>query len=416
MDSRTSSGAASTAPTMTADVLIVGAGLVGGALACGLAQSGLKVVAVDRDEPAKATSLAFDGRTCAVSLSSRRLLDAVGVWRDVAADAGPILDIRVADGDSPLFLHYDHTEVGGDPFGWIVENAVVRRSIRARIDALDEAVLLSSVHVVDLKAETDGVHAVLSDGRRVHARLAVAADGRTSTTRANARIGITRWDYRQTAIVCTVAHRFPHDGVAHEHFLPSGPFAMLPMTGNRSSVVWTEGTRRAEAIMALDAAGFLAELKHRFGDFLGDIEVVGRTWAYPLSLQFADSYVGHRLALAGDAAHGMHPIAGQGVNMGFRDVAALTEVVVEASRLGFDIGDSAVLAGYQRWRRFDNLTMLMLTDGLTRLFSNDRPLLRLGRDLGLAAVDKLPPVKKFFMRHAMGVVGDLPKSMRGEAI
>jgi 2-octaprenyl-6-methoxyphenol hydroxylase len=262
----------------------------------------------------------------------------------------------------------------------------------------------------------------LSDGRKVKARLAIAADGRNSRTREGAGIRVTHWSYEQAAIVCSVAHERSHDFTAHEHFLPAGPFAILPLMGDLdrpghcSSIVWTERADLAPAIMALDEKNFIAELQRRFGEFLGPLEVIGPKWCYPLSLQFTERTIDKRLALIGDAAHAMHPIAGQGLNMGLRDVAALAEVVLDAKRLGLDIGDGTMLERYQRWRRFDNTLMLAMTDGLNRLFSNDIRPLRLVRDIGLAAVNALPPLKKVFMRQAMGLVGDLPRLMRNQPL
>ncbi|MEK9725336.1 MAG: FAD-dependent monooxygenase, partial [Rhodospirillaceae bacterium] len=261
-----------------------------------------------------------------------------------------------------------------------------------------------------------------ASGATVRARLAVAADGRASATRVAAGIGVTSWTYDQTAIVCTVRHDRHHGGIAHERFLPAGPFAILPLAGdppdagNRSSLVWTERADLAPAMMALDEAGFTAEVARRFGDFLGGLEAAGPRYSFPLGLQFAERMIAPRLALAGDAAHAMHPIAGPGVYKGLRDVAALAEVLVDAHRLGLDLGAQTVLERYARWRRFDNTLMLAATDGLNRLFSNDALPLRLARDLGLAAVDRLPPVKRLFMRHAMGLVGELPRLLRGERL
>lgn len=404
------------------DVLIIGGGFVGGSLAAALSPTPLRVCMVDRTDPATALDAAFDGRAFAISLSNQRLLQGIGLWPLLAETSAPILDIRVSDGPSLLFLHYDHVEVGDEPLGFMIENHHLRRAQHRRLADAKDLTILAPASVVELQRQPAGVHAVLADGRTVRARLAIGADGRGSETRASAGIGLTRWSYRQTGIVCTVRHALAHDHVAHERFLPSGPFAILPLAGdspdaaNRSSVVWTEREDLAPALMALDEAAFGAELQSRFGSFLGDIEVTGPRWSYPLGLQFAKETIARRLVLIGDAAHGMHPIAGQGLNMGLRDVAALAEVLVDAYRLGLDVGDEATLARYQRWRRFDNTVMLAATDVLNRLFSNNFGPLKLARDIGLAAVNAAPPVKRLFMRHAMGVVGELPKLLRGEPL
>lgn len=399
-----------------ADVLIVGGGMVGGPLALALAGAGLAVVVVDSADPEATVAAAFDGRSSAIAYATQRVLAATGVWDELGPRTTPILDIRVADGDSPLFLHYDHRDVGGDALGYMVENRDFRNAVLARLQAEPGVTFLAPASVTNLDRGPGFVAAEISDGTRVRAALAIGADGRESATRQGAGIKIARWIYAQTAIVVTVGHEFPHDNVAHEHFLPAGPFAILPLTGNRSSIVWTERDEIAPAILALDEAGFLEELAVRFGDFLGRLRVLGGRWSYPLALQAAETAIAPRLALVGDAYHAMHPIAGQGVNMGLRDVAALSEVLIDARRLGLDIGDTGVLGDYQRWRRFDNTLMLAATDGLNRLFSNSVPPVRLARDLGLAAVNRVPPVKRTFMRHAMGLAGDLPRLLRGEAL
>lgn len=398
------------------DVLIVGGGLIGGPLACALGSAGLSVAVVDAENPLVTLDNGFDGRASAVALAPQRVLASIGVWPAIEPYAAAIEQIRVADGPSPLFLHYDHLALGDEPFGWIVENRAIRHAVLKRLAEIPTVRVFAPAQLDGLERGADGITARLKDGTRLTAALAVAADGRGSPTRRSAGIGVTRWDYGQMAIVCTVAHSRPHRNIAQEHFLPAGPFAILPLPGNRSSVVWTEKARLAPAILDQDDAAFLVELKHRFGDFLGDIAIEGPRFSYPLSLQLAHSYGADRLVLVGDAAHGMHPVAGQGMNMGLRDVAALAEVLVDAKRLGLDLGHASVLARYARWRRFDNLLMLGLTDGLVRLFSNDLPPVRLVRDLGLAAVNRMAPVKRFFMRHAMGLVGDLPRLMRGEAL
>ena len=401
---------------IVADVVIIGGGLVGGPLACALAGAGLSVALVDGEVPDATLSPSFDGRASAVALAPQKMLEAIGLWPDIAPWAAPIKHIRVSDGASPLFLHYDHREVGDVPFGWIVENRALRQANLKAIARHDRIAFLAPARLVELQRHPGDVVATLADGRTVRARLAVAADGRASPVREGAGIGVTRWDYRQTAIVCTVAHSLPHGDAAQEHFLPAGPFAILPLTGNRSSVVWTEKAHLTDAILRQDDDAFLRELHSRFGDYLGDLSLEGPRFSYPLSLQFADSYTARRLAIIGDAAHGMHPVAGQGMNMGLRDVAALAELLVEAKRLGQDLGDAQILARYGRWRRFDNLLMLGLTDGLVRLFSNDIAPVKLARDVGMAAVNRLPTLKRFFMRHAMGMVGELPKLLRGETL
>ncbi|MFQ5776049.1 MAG: UbiH/UbiF/VisC/COQ6 family ubiquinone biosynthesis hydroxylase [Kiloniellaceae bacterium] len=413
-----------------AEVLVVGGGMVGLTLAVALAGAGLRVVLVERADPARLTDAAHDGRASAIAHGSQQVLAALGVWDAMAAEAQPILDIRVSDGRvgrgaAPLFLHYSHRDLGetGPPLGHIVENRVIRAALHARAAALPRLDLRAPARLVEFERGAGGrpVEARLDDGTRLRARLAVAADGRDSPLRRAAGIPVATWDYPQCGIVCTVAHEAPHHGVAHEQFLPSGPFAMLPMTGgpdggHRSSLVWTERRALVPLMMRLGAADFGRELERRFGDSLGSLREIGGRWTYPLGLMHAARYVDRRLALIGDAAHVIHPIAGQGLNLGLRDVAALAETLVDARRLGLDVGDGAVLARYQRWRRFDNTVLMVATDGLNRLFSNDVAPLRLARDLGLAAVNQAPPLKRVFMRHAMGLLGDLPRLVKGEAL
>jgi 2-octaprenyl-6-methoxyphenol hydroxylase len=418
---------------LVADVAIVGGGMVGMTLAAALGSAGLAVAVVDAEAPAAMAAAAFDGRSSAIAFGSRQVLAGIGAWAAMAPEAQTILDIRVSDGTatggvSRLFLHYDHRDLataGGDrrdapPFGFIVENRVIRRALLRRLAELPTVVHLAPTRVASVDRRTDAAVLHLDNGRSVSARLAVAADGRNSPVRAAAGIATTEWAYAQIGIVCTVAHEKPHGGVAHEHFLPAGPFAMLPMVDDdgihRSSIVWTERRDLAPAMMALDAAAFAAEIERRFGPSLGRLRPIGGRFAYPLTLVHAERYVDHRLALLGDAAHAIHPIAGQGLNLGLRDVAALAEAIVDAQRLGLDIGDGLALERYQRWRRFDNLVLMAVTDGMNRLFSNDIAPVRLVRDLGLAAVNRVPPLKRLLMRHAMGMIGDLPRLARGERL
>lgn len=398
------------------EVLIIGGGMVGLILGCALAGAGIEVVVVDRADPATQVDAGFDGRSSAIAHGSKMALDGIGVWQGMAPDAEPIREIRVSDGGSLLFLHYDHRDLGDDPLGFMVENRHTRQAVFAAARSFDRLHLVAPAELRQLTRTLAMAEAELDDGRRIRARLAIAADGHQSAVRREAGIPVTAWTYDQTGIVCTVAHERPHRGIAQERFLAAGPFAILPLTGNRSSLVWVERADLAPEIMALDDAQFHAEMAQRFGNFLGDLELTGPRWSYPLALSHAARYTDTRLALVGDAAHAMHPIAGQGLNLGLRDVAALSEVLVDARRLGLDIGGADVLASYARWRRVDTTVLLAVTDVLNRLFSNDIGPLRLARDLGLAAVNQLPPLKRLLMRHAMGTVGDLPRLARGEPL
>ena len=401
-----------------AELVIAGAGLSGMLLGVACAGAGLEVAIVDPQDPAAMLDAGFDGRTSAIAYGSRLVFDGIGLWPEIAAEAEPIREIRVADDESPFFLHYDSRDLGAanqpaTPLGYIVENRVLRRALYQRADSLPTLRVLSGRRVAAVEAGEGGAVAALDDNRRLHGRLVAAADGRESPLRRDAAIGALEWRYPQTGIVTTVAHERPHAGIAVEHFLPSGPFAILPMIGNRSSIVWTEDAALAPRLLALPAAEFAAELRARFGDYLGAIEPVGPRWSYPLSLMLAERYVARRLALVGEAAHVIHPIAGQGLNIAIRDIAALAELVVDQRRRGLDIGDDNVLMQYQRWRRSDALLLAAVTDGLNRLFSNAIPPIRLARDVGLALVNRLPPLKRLLMRHAMGTLGDRPRLARG---
>ena len=404
-----------------AELVIAGAGLTGMLLGIACAGAGLEVTVVDPQDPAAMLELGFDGRSSAIAYGSRLVFDGIALWPDIASEAEPIREIRVADDDSPLFLHYDSRDLdpgskGETPLGYIVENRVLRRALYERARALPNLQLLAPRRVAALEASATGAIAVLDGGNRLRARLVAAADGKESPLRRAAGIRAIEWRYRQTGIVTTVAHARPHRGIAVEHFLPAGPFAILPMTGNRSSIVWTEDADLAPRLLALPEAEFAAELRARFGGFLGEIEPIGPRWAYPLGLLQAERYVSQRLALVGEAAHVIHPIAGQGLNIAIRDVAALAELIVDQRRRGLDIGDDSVLEQYQRRRRADALLLAAVTDGLNRLFSNTIPPVRLARDLGLAIVNRLPPLKRLLMHHAMGTLGDRPRLARGEPL
>lgn len=413
----------------TVEAVIVGAGMAGLTLAHALAGAGIEVAVVDRVEPANFTDSAFDGRTTAIATGSANVLAGIGLWSDLAVKSCPIDTIRVSDGDSLMFLHFDHREVGDDPMGYILENRDIRGTLLAAAWASANIDLIAPATIEAVTRNPGGVSVRLDDGREIRARVIFACDGRGSFVRREARIPVTEWRYDQSSFVCTIAHERPHQNIAHERFLPGGPFAILPMRDldaslespagplrHAASIVWSESNDLVPAIKAFDDAAFIAELGQRVGGFLGEIALASPRWVHPLGLSHAARYTDRRLALVGDAAHGIHPIAGQGLNMGIRDVAALAEVVVDARRLGRDIGDPDILADYERWRRFDNMLLAVVTDNLTRLFSNDIAPVRAARDLGLGIVNAIPAARKFSMRHAMGVVGDLPRLVRGEAL
>ena len=409
----------STARHIEAEILIVGGGMIGLSLAVALGGAGLRVVVVDREDPSRHVDDAFDGRSSAIAWGSRQALAGIGLWPLLEAEAQPILDIRVSDGHvgrrpSGLFLHYDHHEVGR-PFGHIVENRVIRRALLALVGRLPEVTHLAPAGLGRIERQAARVRATLADGRDISAELVIAADGRESALRTETGIRVARWNYPQTSIAATVEHDEPHHGVAHEHFLPSGPFAMLPMTGNRSSIVWTERSDLAKAILDLDDEEFSAEIERRFGSTLGHIRILGRRWAYPLSCLLAERFIDSRLALVGDAAHAIHPLAGQGVNLGFLDCAALVEVLARELASGADpaaLAELRVLRRYERWRKSENLIALGLVDGLNRLFSTSDEFLGWIRRTGLGAVDRSALAKRFFMGRAMGTSGELPERAR----
>ena len=400
------------------DLVIVGGGMTGLTLACAVAGAGPRVLLIERQLLQAAVAPGFDGRVTAIAQASRRLLEALGLWAELAPGAQPIEDIRVGERHSPLTVHYDHRAVGDQPLGHIVENRLIRSALLRRVQALSThgLTLAAPATVARIGWRDQGARVRLEDGRVLSGALVAAAEGRSSPTRAAAGIEVMRWDYRQTGIVATLAHERPHRGLAIERFFPEGPFALLPMTGRRSSIVWAAEDRLAQELIRLDDDEFMGELAERVGDALGALTLAGPRWHYPLSMVQARRYTGRRLALVGDAAHAIHPIAGQGWNLALRDVAALAELVVDAQRLGLDPGGATVLARYERWRRFDSLALIAITDGLNRLFGNDLLPLRLARELGLGLVERVAPLKQFFMRHAMGVLGDLPRLMRGEAL
>lgn len=398
------------------DVCVVGAGPVGGTLACRLAAGGARVAVIDRADLPPMEHPDFDGRAYAVAAGSRRLLEAAGLWAKLPLPVCPIEDIRVSDGKvglpaSKLHLHFDHREAGDEPFGWMVEARSVRVALNAHLRALPTLQVHAPAEA-RVTRDADGAVVEVIGGPTFRCKLVVAAEGRQSALRQQAGITVTTIPYKQRGLVAAIAHEKPHRNVALEHFLPAGPFAQLPMVGiegapNVSAIVWTEGAALADRIYALDDTVFAREVTRRMGSHLGAIRPIGRRWKYPLSAMHAQRYVDTRLVLVGDAAHGIHPIAGQGLNLGFRDVIALSTLVLDAIRAGGDVGAPALLAEYQRQRRGANLLMLGATDALDRLFSTDNPIVRGVRDLGIAGVERLPALKRLFVRQAMGA-GTVP--------
>jgi 2-octaprenyl-6-methoxyphenol hydroxylase len=398
------------------DIVIVGGGLNGPALALALAAQGFSVSVVDALSQSVRQNAAFDGRAYALAQASVRLLARIGVWERVAKHAQPMNEIKASDGRAgegaaPFFLHFEAGALEEGPMGFMLEDRFLRRAF---LEAMAEApgITQRQARVVAQDIEASGVTLTLENGETLRAGLLVGSDGRGSGTAARAGIARTGWGYGQTALVCAIAHEKPHNGIAHQLFMPSGPLAILPLPGNLSSIVWSETDATAAAISALSEAEYLEVLRPRFGDFLGEISLKGKRFSYPLSLSVANAFIAERLALIGDAAHGVHPIAGQGLNAGLRDVGALAHVLHHAARRGEDFASTSVLARYQEWRRFDTATLALATDMTNKLFSNDNPLLRAVRDVGMGAVNALPGLRRGLMREAAGLRGTLPDLMK----
>ncbi len=402
------------------DVLVVGGGYVGLAVAVAVKQAAPHL-AVEVIEAAPEDAWKKDPRASAIIAAATKMLEVFGIWERIEPEAQPITrmivtDSKTSDPVRPVFLTFDGEVEDGRPFAHMIPNV-------AMVGALREACAAAGVRIrhdataTGFRNTGPSAELSLSDGSIVSARLVVACDGVRSKLRDMAGIKTVTWDYGQSGIVTTVEHERPHEGSAEEHFLPAGPFAILPLKGNRSSLVWTERTSDAERLVASDDLVFEEELERRFGHKLGTIRATSDRRAFPLGLTLAREFVAPRLALAGDAAHGIHPISGQGLNLGFKDVAALAETIVEADRLGLDIGDLNVLERYRTWRRFDTFRMGVTTDVLNRLFSNDVTPIRVLRDFGLGVVDRMPSLKSFFIREAAGTAnGGAPKLLAGEAI
>lgn len=401
----------------TSEILVAGGGLVGNALAIAAAQSGIAVTVVDPLPRTKQLDDSFDGRTSAIAQGSVRILERIGAWQHIAPHAQPIHDIRVCEAEKPGFVHYSDEDVG-EPFGYIVENAILRKGLFLALEAQPGITHIEG-KVVNFETSAQHATAYLESGEAIQSALLVAADGRFSGLRDQAGIASRKIAYQQTAIVCVIHHELPHHGLALEKFYPAGPFAVLPLTPkdgvNRSGIVWSEHDKDAPQYLALPEAEFDRELQRRLGaaetSAWGAVKTVGKRFSYPLVLMHAEDFISHRFVLVGDAAHGIHPIAGQGVNLGYRDVAVLAQLLEEQKSVGLDLGSRVMLERYQRWRKFDSVSMTASTDILNRLFSNDLPGMSLVRRAGMSAVNRMPRLKQFFMRHAMGLIGDLPRLM-----
>ena len=407
--------------TQDHDIIIAGGGLNGPALGLALAGAGFRVAIIDA-RPARArTETAFDGRAYALALASQRLLQGLGVWAAVAGQVQPIFGIRTSDdvpaqGRPPFFLDFDQAVLDEGPMGFLLED---RHLYAAFLDAMEQAerlTLISGASVIAQDVAGDSITVTLNDGSQLNARLLIGCDGRGSGVAERARLRRVGWGYGQTALVNALQLEAPHGGIAHQIFLPSGPLAILPLPGDRASIVWSETEANARAIAALPDADYLSHLMERISHVTGPATLAGTRFTYPLSLSLAEHYVAPRVALVGDAAHGVHPIAGQGLNLGLRDVGALAEVLVEAMRRGEDIGAVDVLERYQTWRRFDATALALGMDGVNRLFSTKNPLLRLARGIGMRAVAALPGPRRKFIREAAGLEGDLPRLLRGQPL
>lgn len=411
-----SSAAKKTGAIMT-DVIVVGGGPSGCSMAALLAANGVEAVCIDRDDPAISLTADFDGRTTAISFGSQRVIAAAGAWETLSDKACAIEDIHITESGAPTLLRFLVKDVGEKAFGWIVENRHLRQSLFRQLADLPRATHLAPATVARISEEDGHITAFLEDGRCVQGKILIGADGRNSFVRAAAGIDTRGWSYNQRALVCVVAHEQTHGNTALEDFRPQGPFAALPMLDDengihRSALVWTEHGPERQSALHWDEASFNAALSERFPARYGHVRLMGKRFSYPLGLVHAHSYTAPRLALIADAAHGIHPIAGQGLNMGLRDVADLAERLIMAKRAGEDPGSAALLDAYERARRGDNMAMAAATNALNRLFSNDIAPVRIARRIGLSLVGKMPPVQRFFMKQAMGSSGSLPALIR----
>lgn len=406
------------------DIVIAGGSFVGTTLALALSQAGqgaLRIAVIDRIPLEEAGNARNDGRATALTAASQNLYTSLGIWQDVAVHAQAFTGIEITDSELKTavrqsLLHFGAEDEGEGAAACMVENHVLKEALIARVSRAEGVTYLAPETVLGFEAGINGVAVELESAGEIHCALLIAADGKKSSLRRMAGIKTIGWSYDQAGIVATLGFEKPHGGRAIQHFLPAGPFAILPLTQNRVSLVWTEARQRAREIVALNDAEFLAEAKKRIGGRFGALSIEGPRGTFPLDMHLARAFVAERFALVGDAAHGVHPLAGQGLNIGLRDVAALTEVIIDGARLGLDTGAASELQRYERWRRFDSAFSAFAMDGLNRLFSNDNAPLRALRSVGLGLVDRAPALKKAFVREASGLTGSVPRLLKGEPV
>lgn len=404
------------------DVVVIGGGQSGLTMAALLGLDGIDTICIDRDPPLLHQDKNFDLRTTAISFGSSQVLNAAGVWQNLLKGACPIKDIDILDSESSVLLKFLTEEVEQDAFGWIINNRDMRVALQDKIKSLDNVNHIAPDSAVSFTSHDDYIEVMLKSGQTIHAQLLIGADGRKSFVRDHAGIATRSWPYNQHAVICVIEHENPHNHVAVEHFKPEGPFAILPMSDgedgkHRSSLVWTEhftGSKRSreQSVMNLSEDDFNIALNERFPEFYGEVKAASERRAYPLGLEHAVDYIAPRLALIADAAHGIHPIAGQGLNLGMRDIAALAELLIDAKKSNVDFGDKDLLELYQRRRRFDNMMMAAVTDALVKVFGVSFPPFKAARQIGLRLVERTNPVKKFFMKQAMGTSGLLPNLIK----
>ncbi len=401
---------------LDSDLIIVGGGLNGSLMAMAAAKIGLSSIILDSKENDSILENRFDGRSYALALSSIRLLKNLDIFENIKDKSQPILDIKILDGKlvqgpSQFSLHFDSNEIHDAPMGLMVEDRFIRKALFAKISENQQIDYKFNSKVTEHKKHSGYISVALNNGKKLNTKLLVGADGRNSELAKRAEIKKSGWQYNQSALVCAIEHENEHNGTAWQYFMPSGPLAILPMTGRRSSIVWTEKNTNAETINLLDETKYIKILEARLGNFLGKFKIIGVRHSYPLELSIADRFVDGRLALIGDAAHSVHPIAGQGLNAGFKDIAVLTHIVQDAHNRGEDLGNLGVLKRYEEWRRFDSVQLAYSTDLFNKLFSNENEALRIARNIGIKLLDSVPVAKKNIIKEAAGINGELPRLM-----